>query len=178
MAYAVRRPVENLYLVRERDRQRTRELVALALVAVPPAVVLFLAIWANLETVRRRVPEPGSPAQEKVPPRDGPRPGRRARARRAHRAGHAGACAAHSRPGHPREGRGSRLPASGCARPAPLSARTRKGRALSAAPRPDRRALLMLGGVGLWILMLLVRLVDLQVLRTDEFTRRAARQQA
>ena len=52
MAYAVRRPVENLYLVRERDRQRTRELVVLALAAVPPAVVLFLAIWANLETVR------------------------------------------------------------------------------------------------------------------------------
>src|SRR5512140_798620 len=52
MAYAVRRPVENLYLVRERDRQRTRELVALGLAAVPPAVVLFLAIWANLETVR------------------------------------------------------------------------------------------------------------------------------
>jgi cell division protein FtsL len=52
MAYAVRRPVENLYLVRERDRQRTRELVALVLAAVPPAIVLFLAIWANLETVR------------------------------------------------------------------------------------------------------------------------------
>src|ERR1017187_3482806 len=52
MAYAVRRPVENVYLVRERDRRRTRELVALALAAVPPAVVLFLAIWANLETVR------------------------------------------------------------------------------------------------------------------------------
>jgi hypothetical protein len=52
MAYAVRRPVENLYLVRERDRLRTRELVVLALAAVPPAVVLFLAIWANLETVR------------------------------------------------------------------------------------------------------------------------------
>ncbi|MDL2716686.1 MAG: cell division protein FtsL [Acidobacteriota bacterium] len=51
MAYAVRRPVENLYLVRERDRLRTRELVVLALAAVPPAVVLFLAIWANLETV-------------------------------------------------------------------------------------------------------------------------------
>ena len=29
MAYAVRRPVENVYLVRERDRRRTRELVAL-----------------------------------------------------------------------------------------------------------------------------------------------------
>ncbi|HEX2756880.1 MAG TPA: hypothetical protein VHP60_00090 [Thermoanaerobaculia bacterium] len=52
MAYAVRRSVENVYLVRERDRRRTRELVALALAAVPPAIVLFLAIWANLETVR------------------------------------------------------------------------------------------------------------------------------
>jgi hypothetical protein len=52
MAYAVRRPVENVYLVRERDRRRTRELVAFALAAVPPAIVLFLAIWANLETVR------------------------------------------------------------------------------------------------------------------------------
>ena len=51
MAYAVRRPVENLYLVRERDRRRTRELLALVLAAVPPTVVLFLAIWANLETV-------------------------------------------------------------------------------------------------------------------------------
>lgn len=52
MAYAVRRSVENVYLVRQRDRRRTRELVAFALAAVPPAVVLFLAIWANLETVR------------------------------------------------------------------------------------------------------------------------------
>ena len=52
MAYAVRRPVENVYLVRERDRRRTRELVALAFAAIPPAIVLFLAIWANLETVR------------------------------------------------------------------------------------------------------------------------------
>ena len=31
MAYAVRRPVENVYLVRERDRRRSRELFALAL---------------------------------------------------------------------------------------------------------------------------------------------------
>jgi cell division protein FtsL len=52
MAYAVRRPVENVYLVRERDRRRTRELVALCLAALPPLAVLFGAIWANLETVR------------------------------------------------------------------------------------------------------------------------------
>src|SRR5437764_156441 len=50
--YAVRRPVENVYLVRERDRRRTRELLALALAALPPMAVLFAAIWANLETVR------------------------------------------------------------------------------------------------------------------------------
>jgi len=52
MAYAVRRPVENVYLVRERDRKRTREFAALALAAVTPMLVLFAAIWANLETVR------------------------------------------------------------------------------------------------------------------------------
>ncbi len=52
MAYAVRRPVENVYLVRERDRKRTREFAALALAAVPPTLVLLAAIWANLETVR------------------------------------------------------------------------------------------------------------------------------
>ncbi|HQR47073.1 MAG TPA: hypothetical protein PK598_13810 [Thermoanaerobaculia bacterium] len=52
MAYAVRRPVENVYLVRERDRKRTREFASLVLAAVPPMLVLFAAIWANLETVR------------------------------------------------------------------------------------------------------------------------------
>jgi cell division protein FtsL len=53
MAYAnaVRRPVENVYLVRERDRRRSRELFGLALAAVPPVVVLFVAIWANVKTV-------------------------------------------------------------------------------------------------------------------------------
>jgi hypothetical protein len=51
MAYAVRRPVENVYLVRERDRHRSRELFGFALAAVPPAIVLFVAIWANVKTV-------------------------------------------------------------------------------------------------------------------------------
>jgi cell division protein FtsL len=50
--YAVRRPVANVYLVRERDRRRSRELLAFALAALPPMAVLFAAIWANLETVR------------------------------------------------------------------------------------------------------------------------------
>src|SRR5512140_1873781 len=50
--YAVRRPVANVYLVRERDRRRSRELLAFSLAALPPMAVLFAAIWANLETVR------------------------------------------------------------------------------------------------------------------------------
>ena len=50
--YSVRRPVENVYLVRERDRKRTKELLGLALAALPPMAVLFAAIWANLEAVR------------------------------------------------------------------------------------------------------------------------------
>jgi cell division protein FtsL len=50
--YAVRRSVENVYLVRERDRKRTRELLALVFAIVPPMIVLFAAIWANIETVR------------------------------------------------------------------------------------------------------------------------------
>ena len=50
--YAVRRPVDNVYLVRERDRRRTRELLALLLAVLPPMAVLFAAVWANLETVR------------------------------------------------------------------------------------------------------------------------------
>jgi len=52
MAYAVRRPVENAYLVRERDRRRTREFAALALAAIPFLLVLLAAIGAHLETVR------------------------------------------------------------------------------------------------------------------------------
>ena len=50
--YAVRRPVENVYLVREPDRRRTRELLALLLATLPPMAVLFAAIWTNLETFR------------------------------------------------------------------------------------------------------------------------------
>lgn len=50
--YTVRRPVENVYLVREPDRRRTRELLALLLAPLPPMAVLFAAIWTNLETFR------------------------------------------------------------------------------------------------------------------------------
>lgn len=50
--YTVRRPVENVYLVREPDRRRTRELLALLLSLFAPLAVLFAAVWANLETFR------------------------------------------------------------------------------------------------------------------------------
>ena len=48
--YAVRRRVENVYLVRERDRRRTVELVAFVLAALPLLGVLFAVVWANLKT--------------------------------------------------------------------------------------------------------------------------------
>ena len=50
--YTVRRPVDNVYLVREPDRRRTRELLALLLSPLPPLAVLFAAVWTNLETFR------------------------------------------------------------------------------------------------------------------------------
>ena len=51
-AYAVRRPVENAYLVRERDRRRVREL-ALVVVALAPVVLgVLLNIWIQIEVVR------------------------------------------------------------------------------------------------------------------------------
>ncbi len=44
-------------------------------------------------------------------------------------------------------------------------------------PDPSRRALFLLAGAGIWILVILYRLVDLQVIRKDEFVRRARKQQ-
>ncbi len=48
--YAVRRRVANVYLVRERDRRKTAELLALVLAALPLLAVLFAVVWANLKT--------------------------------------------------------------------------------------------------------------------------------
>ena len=52
MAYAVRRPVENLYLVRERDRRRVRELVLVLLVVVCLGGGLLAYTWIHLEVTR------------------------------------------------------------------------------------------------------------------------------
>jgi cell division protein FtsL len=50
--YAVRHRVENKYLVRERDRRRTVELLAFVAAAMPLMAVLFAVVWANLQTVQ------------------------------------------------------------------------------------------------------------------------------
>ena len=51
-SYVVRQPVDNSYLVRERDRRRIRELGWVLLTAVPVALVLIGYVWVNLELLR------------------------------------------------------------------------------------------------------------------------------
>ena len=51
-SYVVRRPVDNRYLVRERDRRRLRELGWVLLAAVPVALMLIVYVWVNLELLR------------------------------------------------------------------------------------------------------------------------------
>jgi hypothetical protein len=48
-SYVVRRPVDNRYLVRERDRRRLRELGWVLLTALPVALALIAYVWVNLE---------------------------------------------------------------------------------------------------------------------------------
>ncbi|MCK6683112.1 MAG: hypothetical protein L6R30_11925 [Thermoanaerobaculia bacterium] len=50
--YAVKKPVENPYLIRERDRKKARELLAFSVALIPPLCVLFWAMRANLETIQ------------------------------------------------------------------------------------------------------------------------------
>lgn len=50
--YAVHRPVVNTYLVRERDRRRIRELIAVIAVVAPVALALLAYTWIHLEVVR------------------------------------------------------------------------------------------------------------------------------
>jgi hypothetical protein len=51
-AYALRRPVVNAYLVRERDRRRLRELGLVLVTLLPLGAALLLYIWVQLEVVR------------------------------------------------------------------------------------------------------------------------------
>lgn len=50
-AYAVHRPVDNEYLVRERDRRRLRELALVLLVLAPVALSLSAFTWIHLQVL-------------------------------------------------------------------------------------------------------------------------------
>jgi cytoskeletal protein RodZ len=50
--YAQKRPIENSHIVRERDRQRFRELLAVLSIGAPIGLFLLLFTWQNLEVIR------------------------------------------------------------------------------------------------------------------------------
>ena len=50
--YAQKKSIENIYIVRERDRQRFRELLAVLALGIPIAVFLLFFTWQNLEVIR------------------------------------------------------------------------------------------------------------------------------
>jgi cell division protein FtsB len=49
--YAYRRPVENTYLVRQRDRRRLRELVLVVAALLPLGVGLLSYAWVHVEVL-------------------------------------------------------------------------------------------------------------------------------
>src|SRR5688572_29241543 len=50
--YTQKKPIENTHIVRERDRQRNRELFAVLSLGVPIGLFLLLFTWQNLEIIR------------------------------------------------------------------------------------------------------------------------------
>ncbi|HYI12791.1 MAG TPA: hypothetical protein VEK57_27325 [Thermoanaerobaculia bacterium] len=52
MYYTQKKPIENTHIVRERDRQRNRELLAVLFLGVPIGFFLLLFTWQNLEVIR------------------------------------------------------------------------------------------------------------------------------
>jgi hypothetical protein len=50
--YAQKKPIENTHIVRERDRRRSRELLAVLVLGVPIGLFLLLFTWQNLEVIR------------------------------------------------------------------------------------------------------------------------------
>ena len=50
--YAQKKPIDNAHIVRERDRQRFRELIALLGLGIPIGLFLLLFTWQNLEVIR------------------------------------------------------------------------------------------------------------------------------
>lgn len=50
--YVQKKSIENTHIVRERDRQRFRELLAVLTLGVPIGLFLLLFTWQNLEVIR------------------------------------------------------------------------------------------------------------------------------
>ena len=50
--YTQKKPIDNVHIVRERDRQRFRELLAVFSIGVPIGLFLLLFTWQNLEVIR------------------------------------------------------------------------------------------------------------------------------
>jgi len=50
--YTQKKPIENSHIVREKDRQRNRELLAVLFLGLPIGAFLLLFAWQNLEVIR------------------------------------------------------------------------------------------------------------------------------
>jgi hypothetical protein len=50
--YAQKKTIDNVHIVRERDRQRFRELLAVLGLGIPIGLFLLLFTWQNLEVIR------------------------------------------------------------------------------------------------------------------------------
>ena len=50
--YTQKKPIDNTHVVRERDRQRNRELFAVLSLGIPIGLFLLLFTWQNLEVIR------------------------------------------------------------------------------------------------------------------------------
>jgi hypothetical protein len=50
--YTQKKPIDNTHIVRERDRRRNRELLAVLSLGIPIGLFLLLFTWQNLEVIR------------------------------------------------------------------------------------------------------------------------------
>ena len=50
--YTQKKPIDNTHIVRERDRRRNRELLAVLFLGLPIGLFLLLFTWQNLEVIR------------------------------------------------------------------------------------------------------------------------------
>src|SRR6478672_10794093 len=50
--YTQKKPIDNVHIVRERDRRRFRELLAVLALGIPIGLFLLLFTWQNLEVIR------------------------------------------------------------------------------------------------------------------------------